>query len=28
VAALARDPRAVALMPECGTRPSVYYLAE
>ncbi len=28
VAALAADPRAVPLMPECGTRPSVYYLAE
>jgi phenylacetyl-CoA:acceptor oxidoreductase 27-kDa subunit len=28
VAALARDSRAAPLMPECGTRPSVYYLAE
>jgi phenylacetyl-CoA:acceptor oxidoreductase subunit 1 len=27
-ARLAREQRAVPLMPECGTRPSVYYIAE
>jgi phenylacetyl-CoA:acceptor oxidoreductase subunit 1 len=28
VARLAAEGRAVPLMPECGTRPSVYYVAE
>jgi phenylacetyl-CoA:acceptor oxidoreductase subunit 1 len=28
VAALAADPRAQTLMPECGTEPRVYYLGD
>jgi hypothetical protein len=28
VAGLAADPRAQVLMPECGTEPRVYYLAD
>jgi Fe-S-cluster-containing dehydrogenase component len=28
VARLAADPRAQVLMPECGTEPRVYYLAD
>jgi molybdopterin-containing oxidoreductase family iron-sulfur binding subunit len=28
VSRLAADPRAQVLMPECGTEPRVYYLAD